>query len=254
MPYTLIKFLLWFGLAAVIGVGIGWLLRSLKARTEIAARPSVGVETEEVTRLRQRLVNMEEVVEERDRLRIKVAELRRNDEPGVVTPAPAPAPAPAPPPSLRTESTSGFASGGDPESGSLADAEPEIEPDVVTGVAAQDAESPAETPSDAVDAADVDVLDSDTASVVLGRDVTIDDLTVVEGIGPKISELCRGINIETWRQLADADLDELRSMLDAAGPRYQLHDPSTWPHQAELLATGRWDSFKRFTDDLRGES
>lgn len=95
-------------------------------------------------------------------------------------------------------------------------------------------------------------LDLDAAASVLGARIRLDDLTVVEGIGPKISELCNGIGVTTWRQLADTDVAALRSMLDAAGSRYRVHDPGTWPQQAALLARGEWAGFKQLTDDLHG--
>jgi large subunit ribosomal protein L21 len=41
-------------------------------------------------------------------------------------------------------------------------------------------------------------------------------------------------------------------MLTDAGPRFRTQDPSTWPRQAALLADGRWDEFKRLTDELDG--
>jgi hypothetical protein len=39
-------------------------------------------------------------------------------------------------------------------------------------------------------------------------------------------------------------------MLDEAGPRFQMHDPGTWPEQANLLARGPWAEFKELTDRL----
>ena len=84
---------------------------------------------------------------------------------------------------------------------------------------------------------------------ILGRRVTLDDLALVEGIGPKISEICRGAGISTWRDLANAEVDDLRRMLDAAGPRYGVHRPDTWPRQAAMLADGRWTEFRQFLDE-----
>lgn len=66
-----------------------------------------------------------------------------------------------------------------------------------------------------------------------------DDLTAVEGIGPKIAGLLREAGIATWRDLAQADVSRLRRVLDDAGPRYRMHDPSAWPSRAALLADGR---------------
>jgi predicted flap endonuclease-1-like 5' DNA nuclease len=82
------------------------------------------------------------------------------------------------------------------------------------------------------------------AEEVLGHSIARDDLTVVEGLGPHVAELCRGIGIVTWRELADTEVSLLRTMLDDAGGRYQVHDPTTWPAQARLLADGRWAEFR----------
>ncbi len=87
---------------------------------------------------------------------------------------------------------------------------------------------------------------------VLGTSVTLDDLKVVEGIGPKIELLCHGIGIRTWFDLSTTEVSLLRTMLADAGSRFSSHDPSTWPEQANLLANGRWADFKALTDGLRG--
>ncbi|MFN8108452.1 MAG: hypothetical protein U0Y82_01170 [Thermoleophilia bacterium] len=96
------------------------------------------------------------------------------------------------------------------------------------------------------------VVDLDAGREVLGRRVRMDDLTLVEGIGPKISRLCREAGITTWRTLSVTPVPRLQSILDAAGPSYRMHDPATWPRQAALLADGRWDAFKDLIAQLRG--
>ncbi|MEM1360077.1 MAG: 50S ribosomal protein L27, partial [Bacteroidota bacterium] len=52
-----------------------------------------------------------------------------------------------------------------------------------------------------------------------GKKIKQDDLKLVEGIGPKIEGLLNDIGITTWRELADAPLEKVQEMLDAAGPR-----------------------------------
>jgi predicted flap endonuclease-1-like 5' DNA nuclease len=90
-------------------------------------------------------------------------------------------------------------------------------------------------------------------AAVLGVPVVANDLTLVEGVGPKIAALCTERGITTWWTLANYDLDLLRKMLADAGPKFQVHDPTTWPHQARLLATGQWEKFKILADALRAE-
>lgn len=94
-------------------------------------------------------------------------------------------------------------------------------------------------------------LDLHLAARVLGMRVRMDDLTMVEGIGPKIGRLCREAGIGTWRAMSGASVDRLREILDGAGSNYRMHDPATWPRQAALLADGRWEDFKAYTAELR---
>jgi predicted flap endonuclease-1-like 5' DNA nuclease len=79
-----------------------------------------------------------------------------------------------------------------------------------------------------------------------------DDLKKVEGIGPKIEELCNGIGIYTWAQLADTSVETLQKMLDDAGPAYRISDPGTWPKQAKLAAEGKWDELEKYQEFLDG--
>ena len=78
-----------------------------------------------------------------------------------------------------------------------------------------------------------------------------DDLTAIEGLGPGVRDLCHGIGILTWADLADTETSLLRTMLDDAGGRFQVHDPTTWPDQARLLAHGRWDEFRALAASVR---
>jgi predicted flap endonuclease-1-like 5' DNA nuclease len=78
-----------------------------------------------------------------------------------------------------------------------------------------------------------------------------DDLEIVEGIGPKIAELLRDAGINTWRQLAEADPSRIQQVLDAAGPRYNIHNPETWAEQARLADAGDWDALQQLQSRLR---
>ncbi|MGA1344834.1 MAG: hypothetical protein ACO35E_02525 [Ilumatobacteraceae bacterium] len=88
------------------------------------------------------------------------------------------------------------------------------------------------------------VPDLEAGAAVLGRPVRLDDLRAVSGIGPAIEGLCHGIGIRTWWDLATTEVPTLRAMLSDAGPRFGMHDPTTWPQQARLLAEGRWEEFR----------
>ncbi len=76
-----------------------------------------------------------------------------------------------------------------------------------------------------------------------------DDLTIVEGIGPKISGMLRAEGITTLAQLAATDVQRLRDIMLAANLR--IADPTTWPQQAALAAAGKRDELKALQDTLR---
>ena len=76
-----------------------------------------------------------------------------------------------------------------------------------------------------------------------------DDLTRIEGIGPKLSSVLQEAGILTYAQLAEASPDALKDILEAADPRLlRLAHPASWPEQAALAATGEWEAL----DALKG--
>jgi len=77
-----------------------------------------------------------------------------------------------------------------------------------------------------------------------------DDLTRIEGIGPKIAELLRGHGIDSFATLSRTDVAKLWSILDEGGSRFRLSNPGTWPAQAELAMKGDWAGLKRYQDQL----
>lgn len=85
-----------------------------------------------------------------------------------------------------------------------------------------------------------------------GKKITQDDLKVVEGVGPKIEGLLKDAGISTWKELADAPQDKVRTILDEAGPRYKAHQPATWAKQAELAVAGSWAELEAYQDWLIG--
>ncbi len=79
-----------------------------------------------------------------------------------------------------------------------------------------------------------------------------DDLTKVEGIGPKIAEVLTEAGLDTFAKVADSSPEAIREIMDAAGSQYASHDPATWPQQAKLAADGKWDELKAWQDELDG--
>lgn len=197
MPYTLAKALLWLVLAGLLGLIIGWLLRSVTATRQLSRARGQHADGDETQRLRARVAELEAAVAERER---PAADRDR----------------------------------------------PQHELD--------DSRTPAASTDDGVATAAgplADDLDLVVAAEVIGRPVERDDLRVIEGIGPSIEDLCHGIGIQTWSDMAATVPSLLRTMLDDAGPRSKTQDPETWPRQAALLAAGDWQGFRDLVDELR---
>jgi large subunit ribosomal protein L27 len=85
-----------------------------------------------------------------------------------------------------------------------------------------------------------------------GKTIKQDDLKMIEGIGPKIEGLLHDAGILTWANLADAPTEQIQAILDEAGPRYRMHQPTTWAKQARLAADGNWTELEAYQDHLDG--
>ena len=217
MPYTLMKGLVWVLLAVVLGIVIGWLLRSVAAKRQIERAKRTQLDTDdqvELDRLRARVANLEPVVNERDLLRAELDQARSS---GPEAPPPTPAPASA-------------------AVAPIADVAASPGPDPAGATITSEAESP--------------TIDVSGARAPLGKRITADDLTVVEGIGPQIAELCHGIGIRTWAELSTTEVSLLRTMLNDAGQRFKAHDPTSWPEQGGVRPAGAWSEFVALTERL----
>lgn len=71
-----------------------------------------------------------------------------------------------------------------------------------------------------------------------------DNLTKIEGIGPKIAQVLNNNGIDTFRQLSRIRIGQLKIMLYGAGQHYNFHNPATWATQARLASAGRWDDLE----------
>ena len=78
-----------------------------------------------------------------------------------------------------------------------------------------------------------------------------DDLTKVEGIGPKIAEVFKKAGVRTFAELADKTEDDLKAILTEAGSRYASKNPASWPKQAKMAAEGKWDELKEWQDNAK---
>ena len=79
-----------------------------------------------------------------------------------------------------------------------------------------------------------------------------DDLTKVEGIGPKAAEALTAAGIATFADLGKAKEAEIQKILDESEGRFGMMKPATWPKQAQMAADGKWDELKKWQDEMDG--
>jgi len=79
-----------------------------------------------------------------------------------------------------------------------------------------------------------------------------DDLTKIEGIGPKVKGLLNQAGISTFAELAKRTPEQLNDILDVAGSIYKAMDKNSWPKQAGLAAEGKWEELQKLQDELVG--
>jgi predicted flap endonuclease-1-like 5' DNA nuclease len=77
-----------------------------------------------------------------------------------------------------------------------------------------------------------------------------DDLTRIEGIGPKVSRILKDAGIISFDSLAEADAAEVKNVLNEAG--LQMMNPEGWIEQAQLAANEDWDGLQKLQDELKG--
>ena len=84
---------------------------------------------------------------------------------------------------------------------------------------------------------------------VVEEAVAADDLTKIEGIGPKIAETLVAAEVSTFAALAKTDVTKLAEIIAEVRGK---HVPDTWPKQAEMAEAGQWDELKKWQDELDG--
>jgi len=75
----------------------------------------------------------------------------------------------------------------------------------------------------------------------------IDDLTRINGIGPKISKVFEKAGINTYQQLANLDSTKIQAILEAANirlaPSYE-----TWSKQAQFATFDDWEGLSKYLE------
>ncbi len=76
-----------------------------------------------------------------------------------------------------------------------------------------------------------------------------DDLTKIEGIGPKISQALAIGGLKTFKDVANATPEYISQLIEGIRGN---HTPLTWPKQAKMAADEKWDELKKWQDELDG--
>ena len=79
-----------------------------------------------------------------------------------------------------------------------------------------------------------------------------DDLTKIEGIGPKAAEALVAAGLATFADVAKAKVPAIQTILDEADGKFGAMKPDSWPKQAKLAADGKWDELKTWQDEMDG--
>ena len=96
------------------------------------------------------------------------------------------------------------------------------------------------------------VTEATTTTTVEADATAEDDLKKIEGVGPKIEGLMKEGGLKTFAQVAASTPEAIKEILLAAGPRYKMHDPTSWPLQSKMAAEGRWAELSVWQDEHKG--
>ncbi len=82
-------------------------------------------------------------------------------------------------------------------------------------------------------------------------DQQTDDLTKIEGMGPKAAEALVNSGMETFAKLAKAKPEKIKEILTEANSRMSHLDTNSWPKQAKMAADGKWEELKEWQDNAK---
>lgn len=108
----------------------------------------------------------------------------------------------------------------------------------------------AEIPSRAAEVPAAEPAAVEAPPVTVSAALPPDDLTLIEGIGPKINSILQAAGVNTFAQLAALEPQQIMSILTAGGIR--LADTSSWPEQASMAARGEMERLHLYQETLKG--
>ena len=109
-----------------------------------------------------------------------------------------------------------------------------------------------DTPEPVKDDAAVISEKKEKAEVKKAVKADADDLTKIEGIGPKAAEALSNAGIDSYAKLAKANADKIKEILTEASSRMAHLDPGSWPKQAKMAADGNWDELQDWQEKAKG--
>lgn len=83
---------------------------------------------------------------------------------------------------------------------------------------------------------------------------TKNDLKVIDGVGPKLESILNEAGITSYIALAKTSEKKLTKILEEAGPRYRMHNPSDWKAQAKLAAAGKLEELTAWIKDKKSKA
>lgn len=114
------------------------------------------------------------------------------------------------------------------------------------------APAPAKKAAPAAKAAPAKTEEEKPAKAAKKEEAKADDLTLIEGIGPKIAEVFANAGIASFADVAAKSAEELKAVLAEAGDQFNTAVTDTWAEQAQLAADGKFDELKKWQDELDG--
>ncbi len=79
-----------------------------------------------------------------------------------------------------------------------------------------------------------------------------DDLSILDGVGPKYADALKGAGITTFAQLSAMTPEAIEETLTKANtPLIAGHNAHTWPRQAKLAANQDWSALRRYIDSTK---
>ena len=79
-----------------------------------------------------------------------------------------------------------------------------------------------------------------------------DDLSILDGVGPKYADALRTAGITTFAQLSQMTAEAIgETLANANEPLIAGHTADTWPRQAKLAADKDWSALRRYIDSTK---